>query len=219
MEASLVKLSAILGPSVFDTAYMVFFTMILSTALGFVIAVALYYTDKEGLIPNALIYSILDVFINIVRSFPFIILVVAVIPLTRGIVGGVIGRTAALVPLTISGTATVARLLENSFREVGRPLIEAIRSFGASDYQIMKEVVLVEAAPLVIVNLTVAIIGIIGTTSAAGTVGAGGLGSVAINYGYNSFDSVIMYGTVLVIILIVHCAQFVGNYLYKQSLR
>lgn len=219
MERNLLKLSNILLPAVIDTFYMVFFTMLLSTIIGFVLANILYLTDKGGLRPNKFLYNIINTFVNIVRSFPFIILVVAMMPFTRTLTGSVIGRTSALVPLTISGVATVSRLLENSFREVDGTLVEAIKSFGATDLQVMREIVMPEAMPAVILNLTVAIVGIIGTTSAAGTVGAGGLGSAAINYGYNSFDSVIMYGTVVVIIIIVQIAQWTGNLIYKKSLR
>jgi len=202
-------------PEFSKTLYMVIVATVLSAIVGTVLAIVLIITHKEGLKPNKAVYQLLNTVINIIRSFPFIILIVAIIPLTRAIVGTSIGENAAIVPLTIAGAPFVARIIESSLREVDKELIEAVKSFGASNFQIIFKVMLPEAVPSVISGITLAIISILGSTAMAGVVGAGGLGAVAITYGYANFDNTIMYGTVCVLIILVQVIQTLGNFLYK----
>lgn len=202
-------------PEFSKTLYMVSVATVLSAIVGTVLAIVLIITHKEGLKPNNVVYQLLNTVINIIRSFPFIILIVAIIPLTRAIVGTSIGENAAIIPLTIAGAPFVARIIESSLREVDKELIEAVKSFGASNFQIIFKVMLPEAVPSVISGITLAIISILGSTAMAGVVGAGGLGAVAITYGYANFDNTIMYGTVCILIILVQVIQSLGNFLYK----
>lgn len=198
------------------TLYMVGFTTVLATLIGFLLAIILVVTDKDGLRPNKIIYSILDFVINIFRSFPFIILIVAIIPFTRFIVGKSIGETAALVPLTIGASPFIARVIEGALKEVDKGLIEAAKSFGASDLQIIFKVMVKEALPSIASGVTLSIISIIGYTAMAGAVGAGGLGAVALTYGYQRFDTKVMIYTVITLIVLVQFIQSIGNLAYKK---
>ena len=170
-------------PALLQTVYMLFVPTILATLIGFVIAVVLVITKSDGLKPNKSVYSVLGLVVNMVRSFPFIILLISIIPLTRLIVGTSIGETAALVPITIGSAPFIARLIESSLNEVDPGLIEAAKSFGATKRQIIFKVMLKEATPSIISGITLAIITILGYTAMAGAVGAGGLGNVALMYG------------------------------------
>ncbi|AFS78159.1 D-methionine ABC transporter permease protein MetI [Gottschalkia acidurici 9a] len=213
---SIELLSKIVIPELGKTLYMVILSTILSIFFGFIMAIILTVTDKEGLKPNKGIYQVLDTIINVVRSFPFIILVVAIIPLTRKIVGTSIGENAAIVPLVIAGSPFIARLIEGSLKEVDKGLIEAARSFGASNMQIVFKIMIKEAVPSIISGVTLAIVSILGCTAMAGAVGAGGLGAIALTYGYQSFNDTIMYGTVIVLIIIVQIIQTLGSLLYRR---
>ncbi len=166
--------------------------------------------------PNKIINSILGFIVNTLRSFPFIILVVAIIPLTRAIVGKSIGETAALVPLTIGAAPFIARVIEGALKEVDKGLIEAAKSFGASDFQIIFKVMVKEAMPSIISGITLSIISIIGYSAMAGAVGAGGVGAVALTYGYQRFDNAVMIYTVITLIIIVQLLQGAGNLAYRK---
>lgn len=213
---SLLFLQRILWPELMSTFYMVFFSTIYATFLGFILAIIIVVTKDDGLHPNKFINKILNTTINIIRSFPFIILMVAIIPLTRKIVGTSIGPTAAIVPITVVVSPFIARLIESSLNEVDKGLIEAAKSFGASNCQIIFKVMIKEAVPVIVSGITLATISIIGYSSMAGAVGGGGLGAIALSYGYQTFNSTIMYGTVIIIIIIVQIVQAVGNHLYKK---
>lgn len=209
-------MTQVLWPNFVSTLIMVGCSALLSTVLGFLLATILIVTNKQGLKPNTSVYRVLDFFINVVRSFPFIILMVALMPVTRSLVGTTIGTSAAIVPLTFAMTPYVARLFENNMLEVNPYTIDAAKSFGASNMQIILKVMLVEAFPSLISSLTLAIISVLGYTAMAGTVGAGGLGAVAITYGYQNFDDRIMYSTVLLLIVFVQLIQVIGSRLYKK---
>lgn len=211
-----VLVNKIIVPSLVDTLYMILFSTVLSAILGFVLAIVLVVTDDKGIKPNKVVYSILSTVINILRSFPFIILAVAIIPFTRMVVGTSIGEKAAIVPLTIAAAPFIARLIESSLNEVNQSLIEAAKSFGASNTQIVFKVMLKEAIPSIISDLTLAIISILGLTAMAGAVGAGGLGAVGLTYGYQSFNDTIMYTTVILLVIVVQIVQFIGNIAYKK---
>ena len=199
-----------------ETVFMAFYSTIFSVILGFILAVILTISAEDGLRPNKIIYKVLDVIINILRSFPFIILMVFIIPLTRAIVGTSIGKEAAIVPLTFAAAPFVARIIESSLREVDKGVIEAAKSFGASDFQIIFKVMLKEAVPSIVSGLTLTIISIIGYSAMAGTVGGGGLGYLAVSYGYQRFQKDVMIVTVIILIIIVQALQMLGNYLYKK---
>ena len=199
-----------------ETVFMTFYSTIFSVILGFILAVILTISAEDGLRPNKIIYKVLDVIINILRSFPFIILMVFIIPLTRAIVGTSIGKEAAIVPLTFAAAPFVARIIESSLREVDKGVIEAAKSFGESDFQIIFKVMLKEAVPSIVSGLTLTIISIIGYSAMAGTVGGGGLGYLAVSYGYQRFQKDVMIVTVIILIIIVQALQMLGNYLYKK---
>ena len=199
-----------------ETVFMTFYSTIFSVIFGFILAVILTISAEDGLRPNKVVYKILDVIINILRSFPFIILMVFIIPLTRAIVGTSIGKEAAIVPLTFAAAPFVARIIESSLREVDKGVIEAAKSFGASDFQIIFKVMLKEAVPSIVSGLTLTIISIIGYSAMAGTVGGGGLGYLAVSYGYQRFQKDVMIVTVIILIIIVQALQMLGNYLYKK---
>ena len=216
MEKFLSFFTDILIEALGQTIYMVGISTILATLIGFILAIILVVTDDGGLKPNKIINSILGFIVNTLRSFPFIILVVAIIPLTRAIVGKSIGETAALVPLTIGAAPFIARVIEGALKEVDKGLIEAAKSFGASDFQIIFKVMVKEAMPSIISGITLSIISIIGYSAMAGAVGAGGVGAVALTYGYQRFDNAVMTYTVITLIVIVQLLQGAGNLAYRK---
>ena len=199
-----------------QTLYMVFGSTLFSVILGFVPAIILVLTAPDGLKPNKVIYQVLDFIVNTFRSFPFIILLILVIPVTRAIVGTSLGSTAAIVPLTISAIPFVARVIESALRSVDSGLIEAAKSFGASDMQIIIHVYFKEAFPSILSGIILTMISIIGYTAMAGSVGGGGLGDVAIRRGYQAYNLNYLFVTSLILIVIVQIIQNIGNYLYKK---
>ena len=210
------KIIDIMIQAVGQTVYLVFFSTLFASILGFILGIVVTVTSPKGLKPNKIIYNVLDLIINVLRSFPFIILIVFIIPLTRAIVGTPIGEAAAIVPLTIAAAPFVARIIESSLKEVDSGVIEAAKSFGASNTQIIFKVMLKEAVPSIISGLTLTIINIIGYSAMAGSVGAGGLGKVAISYGYQRYQTDVMIVTVIILIIMVQGLQSLGNYLYKK---
>ncbi|GAB6169390.1 ABC transporter permease [Clostridium carnis] len=206
----------ILIPAFNKTIIMVLFSTIFSLILGFVPAIILIVTAEDGLKPNKVVYKVLNYIVNILRSFPFIILIVSIVPITKFIVGTSIGTTAAIVPLTIAAAPFVTRVIESALKEVDNGVIEAAKSFGASNTQIIFKVMFKEAVPSIISGLTLIIITIIGYSAMAGTVGGGGLGDVAVRYGYQRYQTDIMIVTVILLIVIVQGLQSLGNYLYKK---
>lgn len=209
-------LGKILLPAIWETIYMCLTSTLLAVVFGFIPAIILIVSDKDGLMPNLKLYRFLDIVINTLRSFPFIILMIILFPVTKLIVGKSIGTTAAIVPLTIGATPFVARLIESALKEVDKGVIEAAKSFGASNFHIIFKVMIVEALPGIISAITLTLITIIGFSAMAGAVGGGGLGDVAIKYGYYRFQTDIMIYTVLILIMLVQCCQVVGDYLYKK---
>nr|MBP3724985.1 ABC transporter permease [Campylobacter sp.] len=211
------RLFAELEKSVIDTLYMTFTSTILAFFIGSGLAILLILTRKNGLMPNRTIYSTLDVVVNTLRSFPFLILIVVLFPFTKFLIGTSIGTTAAIVPLTIGSAPFIARLIENALLEVDSGIIEAAKSFGASKAQIIFRVMFVEALPSIINAITLTLIVIIGFTAMAGTVGGGGLGDVAIRFGFQRFRPDIMTYTVIILIVIVQIIQSAGDTLYKVT--
>ncbi len=216
-DYSLLQLFEVLiGPALLATLRMVFLAGVLGTLFGFVIGVVLAVTDKGGLWENAVVHGILDIVVNTIRSFPFIILLITIIPLTRLIVGTSIGDTAALVPLTVAAAPFIGRIIQNALKEVDPELVVAAKSWGASKTQIVFHVMLKEAVPSIVSGLTLAIINLLSCTAMAGAVGAGGLGSVALIYGYQNFNETIMYSICFVLVILVLLLQYLGDFLYRK---
>ena len=208
-------ISKLLFEATIDTLYMAFVSTLLAFIIGLGLAIILVITSKNGLKPNRAIYNTLDIAVNTLRSFPFIILIIVLFPLTKFIVGTSIGTTAAIVPLTIGSAPFIARLIENAMNEVDSSIIEAALSYGATRTQIIFKVILIEALPSIINAITLTLIVVIGFTAMAGAVGGGGLGDVAMRYGFQRFRPDIMAYTVIILIVMVQIIQSSGNFLYK----
>jgi len=199
-----------------QTLTMVLWSTLFSVLLGMIPAVVLTLTAPDGLKPNKVVYSALSFVVNVFRSFPFIILMVILIPLTRAIAGKAIGTRAAIVPLTISAIPFVARVVESAFREVDPGLIEAARSFGASDLQIFVRVYFKEAFPAILSGIILTMISLVGYSAMGGAIGAGGLGDVAIRKGYQAYKIEYLIATSLVLIVFVQLVQSIGNRIYNK---
>lgn len=199
-----------------ETFHMVFFALLFGGIWGFIQGIILLVTRPEGILPNKFIYHLLNPIVNALRSLPFIILLIAVIPLTKLLVGTSIGTWAAIVPLTIYVGPYMGRLIETSLLEVNEGIIESAQAMGATPWQIISRFILPEARSLLILNLTTATISLIGATAMAGAVGAGGIGDLAISYGYQRFDTSVVILTVIVLLLLVQIVQMLGNWLAKM---
>ena len=203
--------------STLETLYMVFFSTLFSLIIGFPIGILLTVTKEGNILENPKLNKILDFVINTLRSFPFIILMILLFPLSRIIVGTTIGSTAAIVPLSISAAPFVARMIEGALNEVDKGLIEASSSMGADNWTIIFKVMIPETMPHIIHGITVTVVSLIGFSAMAGTIGAGGLGDLAIRFGYQRFKTDIMIYAVLVIIVVVQLLQSLGNYLVYRA--
>ncbi|MBR5659212.1 MAG: ABC transporter permease [Lachnospiraceae bacterium] len=199
-----------------DTVYMTLTSTLAGYALGLPIGVILAVTDKDGIRPNRIIYRILDVISNILRSIPFLILLIVLIPFTRFVVGKSYGSSATVVPLVICAAPYIGRLVESSLKEVDKGVIEAARSMGASDLDIIFRVMLVEARTSLVTGATIALGTILGYSAMAGTVGGGGLGDIAVRYGYYRYQTDIMVVTVLLIIILFQIFQTIGMKIAKK---
>lgn len=206
---------ALIGQGLLDTLYMTLVSTALSYVLGLPLGILLVVTDKDGILPMRIVNGILGVIINILRSVPFLILLVAVIPFTRAVVGTSIGSTATIVPLVIAAAPFIARLVESSIKEVDKGVIEAAQSMGASTVQIIWKVMLPEARPSLIVGSAIAVTTILSYSAMSGFVGGGGLGDIAIKYGYYRYQNDVMLITVLVLVVLVQIFQEVGMRLAK----
>lgn len=193
-----------------ETLYMTLASTVFGYLFGLPMGILLTITDREGIRPNAVLYKILDVIANIVRSVPFLILLIVLIPFTRVIVGKSYGSTATIVPLVVAAIPYIARMVESSLREVDAGVIEAARSMGASTFTIVTKVMLVEARTSLIVGVTITLGTILGYSAMAGTVGGGGLGDIAIRYGYYRYEVEIMVVTVVLLIALVQIFQTIG---------
>jgi len=205
------KIISLLLPAFNETIYMVLFSMIFSLLIGIPIGILLYVTKPNNILPMNRLNKILDLIVNIGRSFPFIILMILVLPISRFIVGTTIGSTASIVPLSISAAPFVARIIEGAVSEVDSGIIEAAISLGASKFEIITKVLIPEALPSLVHGITLTIINLIGYSAMAGVIGGGGLGDVAIRYGYQRFQVDIMIISVISIIILVQIVQFTGN--------
>lgn len=202
--------------STLETLYMVILSTFFSLLIGFPIGILLTITKEGNILEYPRFNKILDFTINTFRSFPFIILMILLFPLSRVIVGTTIGSTAAVVPLSISAAPFVARMVEGALNEVDKGLIEASSSMGASNWTIIFKVMIPETLPHIVHGITITIISLVGFSAMAGTIGAGGLGDLAIRFGYQRFKMDIMIYSVIVIIILVQILQSLGNYIVNK---
>lgn len=207
---------SMLAKEAWITIYMTLSSTALAYVIGLPMGIALVLTAKDGLKPNPVIYKILDFIVNIVRSVPFIILLIMLMPFTKLIVGKSYGPTATIVPLTIAAAPFIARMVESSLLEVDKGVIEAAQSMGAGVWHIVWKVLLAEARVSLIVGGTIALATILGYSAMSGAVGGGGLGKLAIMYGYNRYQTDIMFATCVLLILIVQILQEIGNRLSRR---
>ena len=205
------KYLPLIAAGLFETLYMVFASTLLGYVFGLPLGVSLAVTDENGIKPNKGIYRVLDFIVNIGRSIPFLILLILLIPFTKLIVGKSYGTTATIVPLTISAIPFIGRMVESSIKEVDHGVIEAAQSLGASTFTIIKRVLLGEARISILNGAVIAIGTIIGYSAMAGAVGGGGLGDIAIRYGYYRYETTVMIVTVIIIVLLVQLFQYLGN--------
>lgn len=219
MDSTLEILKSELGKAVLDTGKMIGGAMLVSLIIGGIIGLILYLTSNELFFRNKLINSIAGFFVNLVRSLPFVILLVLLIPITTTLVGTSIGPIAATVPLTIASIAFLARLSEGAFSEVDNGVIEAAIASGANFWLILTDVLIIEAFPSLIRAITVTLVSLIGFSAMAGIVGGGGIGDLAIRYGYYRYETGVMIVTVIILIVLVQFIQIIGDALAQKFTR
>lgn len=204
------QLLEILGNGILETLYMTLVSTLFAYLFGIPLGVILFVTDKKGICQNRAVNSFIGLIVNLLRSAPFLILLVAILPFTRLIVGTTIGSTATIVPLVIAASPFVARMVESSLKEVDAGVIEAAKAMGSSSWQIIYKVLLPEAKPSLLVGVTISLATILGYSAMAGFVGGGGLGAIAINYGYYRYQAEMMWITVILLVVIVQIFQEIG---------
>ncbi|WP_430790730.1 methionine ABC transporter permease [Virgibacillus flavescens] len=216
MELSrLIDLLPELNTAFFQTLYMVGIALLIALIIGMPLGILLYVTDRGLFLENKLVKRIAGIVTNLIRSVPFIILLVFLLPFTNTLLGTTIGPTAAAVPLSVAAIPFFARIVESAAREIDKGVIEAAVSVGASPWMIIKEIILPEAKPGIISGLTITTISLIGYSAMAGTIGGGGIGDLAIRYGYYRYDDLVMYTTVIVLIVLVQVIQYAGDFIAK----
>jgi D-methionine transport system permease protein len=198
------------------TLYMTLVSTLFGYVFGLPLGVALTVSDKDGIKPNAAIYKVLDVIVNLLRSIPFLILLILVMPLTKLIVGKSYGSTATIVPLVIAAAPFIARMVESSLKEVDKGVVEAAQSMGASTWTIIVKVLLAEAKTSLLVGMTIALGTILGYSAMAGTVGGGGLGDIAIRYGYYRYNTPVMIVTIVILVVLVQILQGIGMMMSRK---
>ncbi|MEC1637172.1 ABC transporter permease [Schinkia azotoformans] len=208
---SLINLLPDLNKAFFQTIYMVFISLTIAIVGGLPLGLVLFVTDKGLFLENIRVQSIVGIIVNIVRSIPYIILLVALLPLTKLITGTTIGPTAASVSLSVAAIPFFARIVEASLREIDKGVIEAAVAVGATPWMIIKDVLLPEAKPSVIQGLTLTTISLVGYSAMAGIVGGGGIGDLAIRFGYYRYDNTVMFTTIIILIVLVQFIQFGGD--------
>lgn len=215
------KIWLLIWNSTLQTLSMVFFSTLFSLVLGLPLGVLLFATGEEeqgGIIPMPLLNSVLSRIVNVLRSFPFIILMILLFPLSRLLIGTSIGTTATIVPLSIAAAPFVARIIETALKEVDPGVVQAARAMGSTNFQIVRKVLIPEAMPSLVSGVALTIISLIGYSAMAGAIGGGGLGDLAIRYGYQRFRGDIMLVAVIIILVLVEIVQVVGNRLSARLL-
>ena len=213
-DSTVVKM---IGVGILETLYMTFFSSFLAYLIGLPLGVLLVVTDKAGIAPFVLLNKVLGVIVNLIRSVPFVILLIAVMPFTRFIIGTTLGSTAVVVPLIIASAPYIARLVESSLKEVDKGVIEAAQSMGATPIQIIFKVLIPEAMPSLIIGGAIAVTTILSYSAMSGFVGGGGLGDIAIRYGYYRYETGMMVVTVIILVLIVQIIQEMGTKWMKRA--
>ena len=211
-----IEIAKMLLEGAWATLYMTLFSTLFGYLIGLPLGIILTITDKEGMKPNAVVYKILDFIVNLTRSIPFLILLILVMPLTKFIVGKSYGSAATIVPLTIAAAPFIGRMVESSLKEVDKGVIEAAQSMGAGTFTVIWKVLLAEARTSLLVGVTIAIGTILGYSAMAGVVGGGGLGDIAIRYGYYRYETGIMIVTIVILVILVQILQGVGMMLSKK---
>ncbi len=206
-----------IGMGILETLYMIFVSTFISYLIGLPMGIVLVACDHEGIKPMPILHKIIDVYVNITRSIPFIVLLVAVMPVTRLVAGTTVGTNAAIVPLVIGAAPFVARMIESSLREVGKGVVEASLAMGASPIQIIFKVLLPEAKPSLLMGGAISVVTILSYTAMAGFVGGGGLGDIAIRYGYHRFQGDIMLVTVVILVIMVQIFQEIGMAVVRKT--
>lgn len=199
-----------------DTLYMTILSTFFGYVLGLPLGIVLTVTDKEGIKPNTVVYKVLDVIVNIFRSIPFLILLILVMPVTKMIVGKTYGATATIVPLVIAAAPFIGRMVESSLKEVDKGVIEAAQSMGADTFTIIWKVLLAEARTSLLVGVTIVTGTIFGYSAMSGVIGGGGLGDIAIRYGYYRYETGIMIVTIVILVVLVQILQGLGMMLSKK---
>lgn len=207
---------ALLGQGLYETIYMVFISMGIATLFGIPLGVTVVVTEPDRILEHKKVNFVFGAVINVARSIPFIILMVAIIPFTRLIVGTSIGTTAAIVPLAVAAIPFIGRVVENSLKEVDPGVIEAAVSMGATPWEIIVKVLIPEALPSLTLGLTLTIISLIGYSAIVGAIGGGGLGDIAIRYGYQRFQGDVMLKTVVILVVLVQIIQSMGTWLANK---
>lgn len=206
-----------LGIGILESLYMIFLSSLISYLIGLPLGILLVVTDKDGIAPFLTVNKVLGIIVNIIRSIPFVILLVALTPVTRAIIHTTIGPNAVVIPLIIGSSPYIARLVESSLKEVDKGVIEAAQSMGASKAQIVFKVMIPEAMPSLIMGSAIAVITILGYSAMSGFVGGGGLSTIAINYGYYRYQTDIMMVTMAILVLIVQAIQEIGSRCMRHS--
>lgn len=199
-----------------DTLYMTLVSTFFGYVIGLPVGILLTISDKDGIKPNRVVYRVLDVIVNIMRSIPFLILLILVIPLTKLIVGKSYGSSATIVPLVIAAAPFIGRMVESSLKEVDRGVIEAAQSIGASRFDIIRKVMIPEARTSLLVGVTIVVGTILGYSAMAGTVGGGGLGDIAIRYGYYRYQTDVMLVTIVILVILVQILQGIGMIISRK---
>ncbi len=206
----------LMGEGILETLYMTLASTLLAYVFGLPLGVLLVVTDEKGILPCKPLKAVLDVIVNVTRSIPFLILMIAVIPFTRAVTGTSIGANATVVPLVLAAIPFVGRMVESSIREVDAGVVEAAQSMGATPFQIICRVMIPEALPSLVNGAAIATTTILGYSAMAGAVGGGGLGVIAINYGYHRYQSDVMLVTIVLLVIIVQILQWIGTTLANR---
>lgn len=213
------QIISLVGQSTVETLIMVFFSTLFSVIIGFPLGVLLFVTGPTGIMPKKVLNLVLSRIVDVLRSFPFVILMIVLLPMTRAILGKAIGTAATIIPLSIAAAPFVARVIETSLIEIDPGVITAARAMGSTNWQIITKVLVPEVLPSVVSGITLTIINLISYSAMAGTLGGGGLGDLAIRYGYQRFRTDVMVSSVIVIIIMVAVIQFAGTKLSEKIIK
>ncbi|WP_277613412.1 methionine ABC transporter permease [Brevibacillus humidisoli] len=213
---NVIKFWDIIEQSIFETIYMVGVSLFFSALIGIPLGVLLVVTSRNHLLPLPAINQLLGLVVNVFRSIPYIVLIILLIPFSRLLIGTSIGPEAAIISLVVGSAPFIARLVETAIREVNRGVIEAAQSMGATNWQIIRKILIPESLPAIVSGTTVTAVGLIGYSAMAGVVGAGGLGAVAFNYGFNGFKPDIMIVTTIFLIILVQGVQMIGDLIARK---